>query len=94
MQGSLVGATGWVKKRPVTKQLKNGETVLLLDLEDENSARLRLICSASAKDRYSCHLNPHGTNAAHQSCVCHMQQCAKILQICTVVSVAGWCVVA
>ena len=51
MQGNLIGATGWVRKRPVTKQLKNGETVLLVDLEDENSARLRLICSASAKDR-------------------------------------------
>lgn len=48
-----MGATGWVRKRPVTKQLKSGETVLLVDLEDENSARLRLVCSASAKDRYT-----------------------------------------
>ncbi len=33
---------------------KNGESVLLLDLEDERGASIRIICLGANKERYKC----------------------------------------
>ena len=53
VQGDLVGLAGWVRRAPTTKLRKNGDAVLLLDLEDEHGACLRVICLGAIRDRCS-----------------------------------------
>ena len=52
VQGDLMGLTGWLRRAPSTKMRKNGDSVLLLDLEDEHGSSLRIICLGPVRDRY------------------------------------------
>ena len=54
-----MGVVGWLRRPPTTKQRKNGDAVLLLDLEDEHSTSVRIICLGAVRERYitaSCEL--------------------------------------
>ena len=53
LQGDLVGVVGWLRRTPTTKLRKNGEAVLLLDLEDEHATSIRIICLGAVRERYS-----------------------------------------
>ncbi len=48
--------TGWLRRPPSTKMRKNGESVLLLDLEDERGVSIRVICLGPVRERYECML--------------------------------------
>ena len=49
-----MGLTGWLKRPPSTKIRKNGDSVLLLDLEDEQGSCIRVICLGAVRERSAC----------------------------------------
>ncbi|KAL3145911.1 hypothetical protein ABBQ38_015279 [Trebouxia sp. C0009 RCD-2024] len=57
--GDLVGLAGWVRRAPTTKLRKNGDAVLLLDVEDEHGSCLRVICLAAVRDRMHAVMSEH-----------------------------------
>ncbi len=49
-----MGLTGWLRRPPSTKMRKNGDLVLLMDLEDDRGASIRVICLGPVRERYKC----------------------------------------
>ena len=51
---------------------KNGDSVLLLDLEDERGASIRVICLGPVRERYECVLMQACGRVDHRASACNI----------------------